>query len=191
MVRKYVKITMVNAMFIEIDDAKKIFPHAKDSILRAVLDSDDVYSRYELDAPHRFAMFLAQIAHESDGFKTTREYASGAAYEGRLDLGNTEEGDGRRFRGRGLIQLTGRANYKKFGDKLGIDIVSNPNLVEEFPLALEVSALYWFDRGMNKLADEKNFELITRRINGGLNGYADRKRYLSLIMNVLRENKWL
>lgn len=163
------------------DKLKLVSRYSKAFIVQGIVDNQQILEDYEIIEGPRRQMFLAQLAHESDGFKTTREYASGAGYEGRRDLGNTEEGDGRRFRGRGLIQLTGRANYKKYGDMLGLDLTEDPDQVELFPLALTVSVLYWDSHGLNGLADEGDFERITRKINGGLNGLESREAYLAKI----------
>ncbi|MEO0624731.1 MAG: peptidoglycan-binding protein [Pseudomonadota bacterium] len=133
---------------------------------------------YDINTPLRIAHFLAQIAHESAGFRTTEEFASGAAYEGRLDLGNTEKGDGKRFKGRGLIQLTGRANYKTFGDRMGIDLIANPETAAEPALSLRIACEYWADREINGPADRDDLITVTRRINGGLNGLEDRRNRL-------------
>lgn len=156
-------------------------PRGREDILQGIVDNQDMMHFAEIRPGPRRQMFLAQLAHESDGFKTTREYASGRAYEGRTDLGNTEEGDGVRFRGRGLIQLTGRFNYEKLNALLpaDVDIIDEPELVEEFPLALQAAVWYWDTRKLNSLADDDSFERITRKINGGLNGQADRLAYLS------------
>ena len=167
-----------------LEDLKELAPHGKESILKGVVDNQHILTKYDILPGIRRQMFLAQIAHESDGFKTTREYASGARYEGRKDLGNTVTGDGRRFRGRGLIQLTGRANYDFFGDVVGVDIISHPELVEQFPLALEVSAAFWEHRHLNAYADQEDFEKVTRRINGGLNGYSSRLQYLEIAQDL-------
>ena len=129
---------------------------------------------YQINTPQRQAAFLAQIAHESGSLRYVREIASGAAYEGRKDLGNTEPGDGKRFRGRGLIQLTGRANYKAISDALGYDFVSHPEDLEKPGPACFSAAWFWESRGLNELADIDAFDRITRRINGGVNGMADR-----------------
>lgn len=134
-----------------------------------------------IDTARRRAHFLAQVAHESGELRYTEEIASGAAYEGRLDLGNTEPGDGRRFKGRGLIQLTGRANYRAFGQAVGIDLLSGDNaerVATDPTLAVEVACWYWQARGINALADADDAEAVTRRINGGLNGFTDRLRQL-------------
>ena len=134
--------------------------------------------QYEINTPLRICHFLAQIAHESDGFNTNEEYASGAAYEWRSDLGNTQAGDGVRFKGRSFIQVTGRANYKELSDYLGIDLVSNPKLLATNELAPIGAGWFWASRNLNKFADADNFDKITRIINGGTTGLADRKQYL-------------
>lgn len=130
---------------------------------------------YFIDTPMRKAAFLAQIGHESGSLRYVREIASGVAYEGRKDLGNTHPGDGVRFRGRGLIQVTGRTNYTVVARALEIDCVNHPELLEVPGHAAESAAWWWQARGLNELADRGEFEKITRKINGGLNGLADRK----------------
>jgi putative chitinase len=125
----------------------------------------------------RQAAFLAQLAHESGGLRYMEEIASGAAYEGRRDLGNTQPGDGTRFKGRGPIQLTGRANYEAAGRALGLDLVNNPQQAASPEVGFRVAAWFWQSRGLNTHADQGNFREITRRINGGYNGLADREAY--------------
>ncbi len=127
-----------------------------------------------INTPKRQAAFLAQMGHESGSLRYMEELASGKAYEGRKDLGNTQPGDGARFKGRGLIQLTGRANYAAASKDLGIDFVKNPELAAKPENAAKIAAWYWQKHGLNKLADEGKFGTITRRINGGTNGAADR-----------------
>lgn len=130
-----------------------------------------------IDTPLRQAHFLAQLAHESAEFTYTEELASGAAYEGRADLGNSEPGDGVRFKGRGLIQLTGRANYRDFGAAIGEDLLSgdNPRRVAADPrLAVEAACWFWRDKGLNALADRDDVRKVTKRINGGYNGLEHR-----------------
>jgi len=126
----------------------------------------------------RLAHFMAQLAHESGSFRYMEEIASGAAYEGRKDLGNTAKGDGVRFKGRGPIQLTGRANYRTFGRRIGIDLERHPEIAAIPSIGLHTALEYWDVVGLNALADRDDLEGITRRINGGLNGLADRKRHL-------------
>ena len=135
-----------------------------------------------INTPLRRAHFLAQLGHESGSLKYNEEIASGTAYEGRKDLGNTEKGDGARFKGRGLIQLTGRGNYQAYGKSIGRDLTVDGNwtLVATDPqLAVDVAGWYWETRGLNAWADADKVEKITRMINGGLNGLADRKAYLA------------
>lgn len=140
---------------------------------------------FDITTPRRMAHFLAQIAHESAELRYTKELASGKAYEGRKDLGNTQKGDGVRYKGRGLIQITGRANYKKYADFCGFDVVAKPELLEQ-PLGATKSAMwYWQTHGLNQLADKDDDLTITKRINGGTNGLADRRKYLARAKQVL------
>lgn len=134
-----------------------------------------------LDNPLRLIHFLAQLAHESGNFRYMEEIASGAAYEGRKDLGNVNKGDGVRYKGRGPIQLTGRANYRRYGQQLGIDFENNPEIVALPSVGLLVACKFWSDNGLNELADKDDVLSITKRINGGLNGFDDRKNKLSMI----------
>lgn len=133
-----------------------------------------------IDTPLRIAHFLAQIGHESGHLRHAEEIADGSRYEGRADLGNTQPGDGRRFKGRGLIQLTGRANYAAYGAAIGADLLADPAQVATNPaLAVDVACWFWESRGLNALADANDLERITRRINGGLNGLADRRAIMA------------
>ncbi|GAA4827565.1 hypothetical protein GCM10023232_27370 [Sphingosinicella ginsenosidimutans] len=136
--------------------------------------------------PLRFAHFFAQLGHESDGFRAMEEYASGAAYEGRADLGNTQPGDGKRYKGRGPIQITGRANYRDFGRRIGIDLESHPEIAAVPSIGMLTACTYWTVRGLNALADADDVEGITRRINGGLNGLDDRKARLAVMKGLLQ-----
>lgn len=138
-----------------------------------------------LDNDLRVAHFMAQLAHESGNFRYMEEIASGRAYEGRKDLGNTEKGDGTRYKGRGPIQLTGRANYRKYGRALGIDFENNPEIVALPSIGMLVACKYWYDNGLNELADKDDINLITRRINGGYNGLDDRKAKLNTMKGML------
>lgn len=132
----------------------------------------------------RASAFLAQVLHESGELKWFEELASGAEYEGRRDLGNTHPGDGRRYKGRGPIQLTGRANYRWAGQKLHLDLEGHPELASQHKVGWRIAGLYWKERGLNALADRHDFRQITERINGGLNGYASRLHYLALVQRV-------
>lgn len=159
---------------------KTIAPHGKDFILKGIEDHSNLLNQYQIDTPLRETMFMAQIAHESAGFTTTTEFASGAAYEGRTSLGNNQPGDGVRYKGRGLIQLTGKYNYKRFSNLLNIDLLNRPGLVATFPLALEVSCLFWKLSNCNGPADQCDIEKVTKKINGGLNGLTDRVHWFDV-----------
>jgi putative chitinase len=139
---------------------------------------EDAMHEFEINTPARQAAFLAQVGHESGGLHWLVEIwgpsDSQRRYESRYDLGNIAPGDGLKFRGRGLIQLTGRANYTAAGKALGADLVAQPELLGEPGLACRSAGWFWKSRGLNELADEGLFEKITRRVNGGLNGYAER-----------------
>ena len=141
-----------------------------------------------IDTPQRMAHFLAQVGHESGDLRYSEEIASGAAYEGRSDLGNTQPGDGVRFKGRGLIQLTGRANYVAYGKARNRDFVSGDNykLIATDPLlAVDVACWFWMRKKLNALADQDDIEAITRAINGGLNGLEDRAAHLGRAKGLL------
>jgi putative chitinase len=138
-----------------------------------------------LDTPLRLAHFMAQLIHESGSFRYMEEIASGQAYEGRRDLGNVEAGDGKRFKGRGPIQLTGRTNYRVYGRAIGIDFERHPELVATPSIGLMVACMFWSTHGLNELADADNVERITRKINGGLNGFEDRKLQLKRVKALL------
>ena len=160
-------------------------------------DINATCERYKITTAVRELCFLAQVGHESGGLFFTEELASGKAYEGRKALGNVQPGDGVRYKGRGLIQITGRFNYKAIGDELGVDFIKNPallggkNVKVSTPEQLRYAALsagwYWNSRKLNLIADKidiykpideganlESFLLITKRINGGTNGLADR-----------------
>lgn len=134
--------------------------------------------RFGITTPRRMAHYLAQIAVESAELRYTKEIASGKAYEGRKDLGNTCKGDGIKYKGRGLIQLTGRANYTAYKKFCGYDVVAHPELLEKPLGAVKSSMWYWKTHDLNELADADDVVRITRRINGGKNGLEERKEYL-------------
>ena len=138
---------------------------------------------YGIDTSLRVSAFLAQIGHESGRMRYVEEIASGKKYEGRKDLGNTQKGDGMRFKGRGLIQITGRANYTELSNDVGVDFVSQPMLLSMPEYAVLSACWFWKKRGLNRLADKGEFREITRRINGGYNGLEDREK---LYVNCIR-----
>jgi len=136
-------------------------------------------------APLRLSHFLAQLIHESGSFRYMEEIASGQAYEGRGDLGNTRPGDGVRYKGRGPIQITGRTNYRDFGRLIGIDLERHPEVAAFPSIGLHLALEYWRARGLNALADADDLVIITKRINGGTNGLADRRTHLARVKSWL------
>jgi len=155
--------------------------------------------KYGINTNERIIAFLSQLGHESGGLLYTEEIASGDAYDTRTDLGNTPvvDGDGRKYKGRGLIQITGKSNYQGFKDAFGIDVIKNPTLLggklstnstpEQLKNSLLASIWFWNRANLNTLADkfdlskpinEKNnldtITRITKVINGGTNGLSDR-----------------
>ncbi len=137
----------------------------------------------------RLAHFLAQAGHESAGF--TRMYeiwgptAAQRRYEGREDLGNVRAGDGYRYRGRGILQITGRDNYRRFGTLIGVDIESQPDRAAEPAIAMALACAYWTSRRINTPADRDDVEAVTKLINSGLNGIDDRRQRLVRVKALL------
>jgi putative chitinase len=154
---------------------KAIYPQATAANIAKYLPClNDTVVADTVITPLRLAAFLAQVGHESGQLRYSEEIASGAAYEGRKDLGNTERGDGVRFKGRGLIQLTGRANYAAFSRSAGVDFLKSPALLS-LPLWAVTSAWwFWRTKGLNAIADRDDVRAVTKAVNGGYNGLADR-----------------
>jgi len=159
---------------------------------------------YEIDTPQEYAHFLAQACHETDHFKTLREYASGKEYEGRTDLGNTHEGDGVKYKGRGIFQTTGRSNYLRLGIAKGDGdlFINNPELLEQPEYAVWSACEYWKTRGLNDAANHVDSDVLKKKykgkilevppvefisitINGGYNGMNERKEFYSIAKSVL------
>jgi putative chitinase len=163
------------------DIIKRIAPRANIRFLNDLVESLNTHLiDYRIDTHDRVTHFLAQAAHETDGFFTMEEYASGKAYEGRKDLGNDMPGDGVRYKGRGIFQLTGKYNYKDYGNRIGLDLVANPFSAAIPDVAVQLACEYWNRNKLSTYADNDDILTITKRINGGTNGLDDRKRYLSL-----------
>lgn len=145
--------------------------------------------RYQIVGPKRIAAFIAQIGHESGQLRYVKEIwgptKAQVRYEGRADLGNSQPGDGSKFRGRGLIQITGRANYMACGEGLGLDLIKQPELLEKPQHACMSAAWFWATNGLNTLADVGDITKISRRINGGSNGLQDRLVYFKKACEVL------
>ena len=156
---------------------QSIMPFAKARIPSFVAPLNGAMHEFHINSPIRQAAFIAQIAHESGELRYVEEIASGSAYEGRKDLGNTQPGDGMKYKGRGLIQITGRNNYLECGKALGVDLVTQPELLETNDLACRSAAWFWASHGLNDLADKGDYIRICRRINGGLNGLKERQAY--------------
>lgn len=163
----------------------KIMPYAKARAATFVGPLNDAMREFDINTPARQASFLSQIGHESGQFRYVLELASGAAYEGRKDLGNTQPGDGVRYKGRGLIQITGRANYKACGAALGLDLIGYPELLEQPVNACRSAGWFWKTRGLNELADAGDQVRVTKRINGGTNGLDDRLALFGVARKVL------
>jgi predicted chitinase len=157
----------------------------------------------KINTPRRAAAFLAQLGHESLSLKFFEEIwgptQAQRGYEGRLDLGNTQPGDGKRFKGRGPIQLTGRANYRRYGQLLGLPLEQNPEMAARPSVGFRTAAMFWSQIGANAMADAGDFKGITRRINGGFNGLEDRQRRLaginamgaaSVVPELTKAEKW-
>ena len=176
------------------DQLRRIMPNLPQPKRAAFLPFlQQAMDEFSINTPLREAAFLAQIAHESGEFRFMEEIwgptAAQKAYEPPTqkakNLGNTQAGDGRRYKGRGPIQITGRANYKTYGDMLGIDIVNNPEMAATPEVGFRTAGLYWKRNGCNELADEQKFITITKRINGGTNGLEDRQKFYARAKQVL------
>lgn len=172
---------------ITLDQLKLIYREASEERLSAFIDPlNDVLQRFEINTPQRIRMFLAQIGHESAQFRYLEELASGEAYENRKDLGNTSPGDGVRYKGRGVIQITGKSNYALAALALDLPLLEHPELLAQLPHALESAGWFWSNGNLNSLCDLGLFERLTKRINGGLNGYADRYKLYQRAFDVIK-----
>jgi putative chitinase len=171
---------------ITIDQLRAIMPTlAADRAAEYLPMLNAAMAEAQINTPQRQAAFLAQIAHESQELTKFEEGASGAQYEGNRNLGNTRPGDGRRFKGRGPIQLTGRDNYTRAGRALGLDLVGNPGQAAEPSVGFRTAGWFWNDKKLNPLADRGDFRTITRRVNGGLTHLAEREAYYAAAKRAL------
>ncbi len=161
------------ASYADPDQVERLYPH----ILRTLAE-------FGLITRLRQAHFLAQLCHESGSFNYLEELASGEDYEWRDDLGNVQEGDGVRFKGRGLIQITGRTNYGDCGEALGVDLIAHPERLAEPDLACRSAGWFWNTRNLSSFADRDDVDTITYRINGGYNGYDERVEFLGIAKSV-------
>jgi len=173
------------------EQLKKIYIHAKSAQIALFYQPlVDTMNYFDITTPKRQAAFLAQIGHESGSLRYVKEIASGDAYDtGRLavNLGNTpeEDNDGERYKGRGLIMCTGTTNYKAASKYFKTDFFSHPELLEQPKWATMVAGWFWHKKRLNILADTGDFRRITKIINGGYNGYADRLSYYERACKVL------
>lgn len=164
-----------------------IFKEANPKLIdRFLAPLNATLEEFEINTPQRIRMFLAQIGHESGQLRYVKELASGEAYEGRTDLGNTSPGDGVRYKGRGLIQITGKSNYALASLALGLPLLEKPELLEEDQNACRSAGWFWYKSNLNALADMGLFREITKRINGGYNGYADRYKLYQRALEIIK-----
>lgn len=181
------------------EELLRVMPNAGARADKFVKSFNDFALTFGLTTPERICHFLAQVAHESGELRYTEELASGTAYEGRKDLGNTVKGWGVRYKGRGYLQVTGRKNYKAYSDFVGYDFYSTPERARQLSMpgnALRSAMWFWVHgaaRDLNLVSDldnDRNTEVvlqrITKYINGGLNGLAARRRYLMRAKEVVR-----
>ncbi len=149
-------------------------------------DLNACLKRFDITTPARLRHFLSQTAHESGGLRWLKELATGDDYEWRDDLGNTQSGDGRRFKGAGVIQLTGRANYQAFADFIGDARVMEGCDYVAATYPFTSAGFWWHNNGMNELCDQgATVEEITLRVNGGYNGLSDRQKYFDRATEVI------
>lgn len=172
-------------MSITLAQLQAIMPHAGSRASTFLDPLNQTMDAYRIDSKARRAAFLAQVGHESGQLLYVKELASGAAYEGRADLGNTSPGDGVKFKGRGLIQITGKANYLALMLALNVDCLVHPEVLEQ-PLNAAMSAgWFWDTHHLNQYADSGDFVTLTKRINGEVNGLADRQALYSVALKEL------
>ena len=163
---------------------RSLGPNGKTENVSAIATAMSAHlERFEINTPLRLAHFLAQAAHETGGWRLMVEGGKDSyfsRYDGRKDLGNLQPGDGLRYKGRGIFQLTGRSNYRAYGKRLGLDLETNPAQAAVPDTGVLVACEYWRTKKLNAWADRDDVREITRRINGGFNGLADRLRLLAI-----------
>lgn len=167
------------------DQIRAMFPHAGSRLDAHLPFIGPAMDKAKINTPRRIAAFLAQLAEESGEYLYMEEIADGSEYEGRPDLGNIQPGDGRKFKGHGPIQITGRANHAACGHALGIDLLANPTLLTRPEYGTASACWFWNSRNLSPLADHDWFRLITRLINGGYNGLAQRVGYWNRNRSIL------
>lgn len=171
---------------LSLDQLQHIYREAPTKRLELFLPHiNQTMEEFDIGTPQRIRMFLAQIGHESGQCRYVEELASGKDYEFRQDLGNILPGDGVKYKGRGLVQITGKTNYALCGAALGLPLLSEPELLELPQHAARSAGWYWSWKNLNSLADLGLFKEITKKINGGYNGYADRYKLYQRAFDVV------
>lgn len=171
---------------ITVEQLRKIVPELSQAKAEEMIGPlNDAMKQGGMNTPQRQAAFISQIAVESDRFRTYEEYADGSQYEGRTDLGNTQPGDGKKYKGRGVIQITGRSNYTQMSKDLGVDFVNHPELAATPEYAFKSAVWYWNSRDGNAIADGGDITAITRMVNGGTHNLAERTDYYNRGLQVL------
>lgn len=165
-------------MIITATQLLQIMPTAKKRYSKFLPYLNKYMEEFEITTRLRVVYFLATIAVESGELQYTEEIADGSAYEGRKDLGNTVRGDGKRFKGRGLIQLTGRGNYTAYKKYCGFDVVAMPYLLSKELGATRSACWFWHSHGLNQLADNDDAKKVRKRVNGGYNGFEKFEEYV-------------
>ena len=185
------------------EQLKKIYKNCKPDKLKFYCEAfNKVFPQFNINTPKRIAAFLGQVAVESGELRYDKELPSkwnkknpkdpkeptGTLYEGRKNLGNVQAGDGPKFIGRGVLQLTGRANYADYSKKLGIDLIANPDLAATPEISVKIACQYFKDRGLLALADAWNLDEITRRVNGNAKLHLkERIAYSEVARNILEQ----
>ena len=176
-----------NQIFISKEQLQAIFKEADPKYIeRFLVPLNTTCNEFEINTPQRLRMFLAQIGHESGQLRYVKELASGEDYEGRADLGNTTPGDGVRYKGRGLIQITGKRNYVLAGQGLDLPLLENPEILEQPLNAARSAGWFWKNNNLNALCDLNLFKELTKRINGGYTHYAERYRLYQRAFDVIK-----
>ena len=171
----------IEGVLITEEQLKKVYTNCKPDKLKLYWEAfNKVFPQFEINTPVRIAAFLGQVGVESGELKYDKELPSkynkkdpkdaneptGTLYEGKKNLGNTQAGDGPKFIGRGVLQLTGRANYTDYAKKLGIDLVGHPDLAATPEVSVKIACQYFKDRKLLEFADQGNIQEVTRRVNG-------------------------
>lgn len=155
-------------MFISSEILRKVFPSARTDVVNTLVKSQVAFHDVGVSTPLRLAMFFAQCGHETGGLTKLSEVGNSSLYKGR-----------------GLIQLTGKSNYEWIGDKLGVNLVGDPNKVLESPYYLTTALKFWSLMKLNEYADKDDIRGATRKINGGYNGLAERTNYYLKLKRLL------